>query len=112
MPLNDDLSELFRKFAAILEIRGEPVFKAISFSRVSRLIKDATFDVKKAVEDGTIGDVEGIGPSSKKIIEEFVRTGKSSDYDEVAASVPAGLLAMLDIPGMGPKTIALLWKER
>ncbi|HTW95271.1 MAG TPA: DNA polymerase/3'-5' exonuclease PolX [Tepidisphaeraceae bacterium] len=112
MPLNDELSELFRKFAAILELRGEPVFKAISFSRVSRLMKDATFDVKKAVEDGALGDIDGIGPSSKRIIEEFVRTGKSSDFDELSASVPPGLLPLLDIPGAGPKTIALFWKER
>src|ERR1700722_12434141 len=112
MPLNDDLADLFARLAAILEIRGEPVFKAISFSRVSRLMKDASFDIKKAVQEGTLGDIQGIGPSSKKIIEDFVRTGKSPDYDEVAASVPAGLLPMLAIPGMGPKTIGLLWKDR
>ncbi len=112
MSLNSDLSDLFRTFAQIMEIRGESVFKSIAFSKVSRLLKDMTIDIRKAVEDGTLKDVDGIGASSQKIIEEFVRTGKSKDYDEVAATVPAGLIPMLDVPSLGPKTIGLLWKER
>jgi len=112
MPLNDDLSELFETFAALLQIKGEPVFKAISFSKVSRILKETSVDIRKAVADGSIADIDGIGPSSRKIIEEFVATGHSTDFDQVAASVPGGLLPMLKIPGMGPKTISLFWKER
>jgi len=112
MSLNSELSNLFKAFASIFEIRGESVFKSIAFSKVSRILKDMTFDIRKAVEDGTLDQIEGIGASSRKIIEEFVKTGKSKDFEEVAASVPAGLIPMLEIPGLGPKTIALLWKER
>jgi DNA polymerase (family X) len=112
MSLNNELSDLFANFAAILQIKGEPVFKCLAFQKVSRLMKETAADIRKAVEDGTIGDLEGIGPSSRRIIEEFVKTGRSTDYEAVAASVPAGLLPMLNIPGMGPKTIQLLWKER
>jgi DNA polymerase (family 10) len=112
MSLNHELSAIFRSMAAIMEIRGESVFKAIAFSKVSRLLGEMTLDIRKACEDKTLNEIEGIGPSSSKIIEEYVRTGRSSDYEELAASVPAGLLPMLEIPGLGPKTIALLWKER
>lgn len=112
MSLNHDLADLFKTFAAVMEIRGEAVFKAIAFSKVARILNDMTFDVRQAVESGTLGDIEGIGKSSKAIIEEYVRTGRSHDFDEVAASVPAGLIPMLQVPGLGPKTIALLWKER
>ncbi|MGH7177706.1 MAG: DNA polymerase/3'-5' exonuclease PolX [Tepidisphaeraceae bacterium] len=112
MSLNHELSELFRSLAAIMEIKGESVFKAIAFSKVSRVLNDMTFDIKAAVENGTLDEIEGIGASSRKIIEEYVKTGRSGDYDDVAASVPPGLLPMLGIPSLGPKTIALLWKER
>jgi DNA polymerase (family 10) len=112
MSLNHELSAIFRSMAAIMEIRGESVFKAIAFSKVSRLLGEMTLDIRKACEDKTLNEIEGIGPSSSKIIEEYVRTGRSSDYEELAASVPAGLLPMLEIPGLGPKTIALLWKQR
>lgn len=112
MSLNHDLERLFRSAAAVMEIKGESVFKAIAFSKVARLIGDSTIDIKAAVEDGSVGDIEGVGKSSRQIIEEFVRTGRSTDIDELMASVPAGLLPLLDIPGLGPKTIKLLWKER
>jgi DNA polymerase (family 10) len=112
MSLNHDLAHVFRSMAAIFEIKGESVFKAIAFSKVSRILNDMTFDIKKAYDDGTLAKIEGIGASSRKIIEDYIKLGRSPDYDEVALSVPAGLLPMLEIPGLGPKTIALLWKER
>ncbi|HEX4124451.1 MAG TPA: DNA polymerase/3'-5' exonuclease PolX [Tepidisphaeraceae bacterium] len=112
MSLNQELSALFQTLAAVLEIKGESVFKAIAFSKVSRTLGDMTSDIRGRVESGTLKDVEGIGDSSRKIIEEYVRTGRSTDADELRASVPASLLPLLEIPGLGPKTIHLLWKER
>ncbi|MCS7032760.1 MAG: DNA polymerase/3'-5' exonuclease PolX [Phycisphaerae bacterium] len=112
MSLNQELAELFRTLAAILEIKGEPVFKSIAFTRVARILDNMTVDIRQAVEAGTLGQIEGVGKSSQKIIEEYVRTGRSRDFEEAAATVPAGLLPMLQVPGLGPKTIALLWKER
>lgn len=112
MSLNHDLSELFRRFAAIMEIKGESVFKAIAFSKVSRSLGDMTVDIHKYHENGKLGELEGIGSSSQKIIREYIETGHSSDFDEVSATVPAGLIDMLGIPSLGPKTIGLLWKER
>src|SRR5271166_2648241 len=112
MALNSELSNLFATMAAIMDIKGESTFKAIAFSKVSRLLKDSTLDLEQCCKDGTLKELEGIGASSQRIIEEFVRTGKSTDYAELTASVPAGLLPMLEISGLGPKTIALLWKQR
>ncbi len=112
MSINSELSDLFKTFAAIMEIRGESVFKSIAFSKVSRILKDMTIDIRKATEAGTLDQIEGIGASSRKIIEDFVKTGKSKDFVEVAATVPAGLIPMLEVPGLGPKTISLLWKQR
>jgi DNA polymerase (family 10) len=112
MSLNTELSDLFRNFAAIMEIRGESPFKAIAFSKVSRILKDMTFDIRQLCEQGKLAEVEGLGASSCKIISEYVKTGRSADFEEAAGSVPAGLLPLLDIPGLGPKTISMLWKQR
>jgi DNA polymerase/3'-5' exonuclease PolX len=51
MALNDDLSNLFSTFAALMEIKGASVFKAIAFSKVSRILKDLTVDIRQATED-------------------------------------------------------------
>jgi len=112
MSLCSELSDLFRTMAALMDIKGESTFKAIAFSKVSRILKDMTLDLEEMCREGKLKELEGIGPSSQRIIEQFIKTGKSADYEEVAASVPAGLIPMLEIPGLGPKTIALLWKQR
>lgn len=95
-----------------MEIKGVNVFKVLAFQKVSRLLNDMTVDIRKYHEEGRLGEVEGIGGSSRKVIEEFIATGRSTDYEELAASVPAGLLPLLEIPGLGPKTINLFWKQR
>src|SRR5208283_2721809 len=109
MSLNTEISRLFQTFAALMEIKGESPFKAIAFSKVSRILKDSTIDLRQAVESKNLKDLEGVGPSSQRIIEQYILTGRSDDFDEVAGSVPPGLIPMLQIPGLGPKTIALLW---
>jgi DNA polymerase (family X) len=112
MSLNHELSSIFSQMAAVMEIKGEPVFKAIAFGKVSRLLKDMTQDLGALAREGKLKDVEGIGASSRKIIEQYVAEGRSTDYEELINAVPAGLLPMLEIPGLGPKTIALFWKQR
>ena len=112
MSLNQDLSELFRVFAAVMEIKGESAFKAIAFSKVSRILKELSIDVRKACDDGSLKSIEGLGESSCRIISEYVKTGRSTDFEEASASVPGGLIPLLEIPGLGPKTLSLLWKQR
>lgn len=112
MSLNSQLAEMFKTMAAVLEIRGEPVFKAIAFTRVARAIDDSTVDIAKAVQEGTLDQIKGVGASSRKVIEDVVRAGRSSDYEELIATIPSGLIEMLSISGLGPKTIAKLWRER
>jgi DNA polymerase (family 10) len=111
MPLNQEVAELFGKMAALMELKGENQFKVIAFSKVSRIIRDFNIDLKKCIDEGTLCDIEGIGKSSQKIIEEFVQSGKSTDFEELAKTVPAGLTPLLTIEGLGPKTINLLWHE-
>jgi DNA polymerase (family 10) len=90
MSLNQQLSELFHSLAALMELRGDNQFKVIAFQKVSRIIRESNLDFKKCMEEGTLCDIEGIGKGSQQIIEEFIQTGKSSVFDEVASSVPAG----------------------
>ena len=72
-------------------------------------------DVRALHDEGgtkAVEGVKGIGKSSGTIIVDFLQTGRSVDYDELLASIPAGLLDLLDIPGMGPKTVQAVWQEK
>lgn len=111
MSLNNDLSDLFHSLSALMELKGENMFKVIAFQKVSRILRELNIDLKKAMDEGKLSSIEGIGKGSQQIIEEFIQTGKSSVFAEIAASVPAGLVPMMSIEGLGPKTIHLVWKQ-
>ena len=112
MSLNAQLSDVFATMADVMDIKGENTFKVLAFRKVSRILRDLTADVRKHVENGTVDSIEGIGASSQRIIEEYVKTGRSTDCDSLTQSVPPGLLPLLQVEGLGPKTISLLWKQR
>src|SRR4051812_24728800 len=111
MALNHDLSDLFHNFSALMELKGESVFKVIAFQKVGRILKEMNIDLRKCIEEGKLCEIEGIGKSSQQIIEEYVETGKSSAYEDLKSTVPVGLGPMLQIEGLGPKTINVLWKQ-
>ncbi len=112
MSLNSELADLFARMASIMEIKGEVLFKVIAFQKISRLLKDSNIDLRRACEANELGKIEGIGKSSQKIIEQYIATGKCTDFEQLSASIPPGLPPLLEIPGLGPKTIAMLWKQR
>lgn len=112
MSLNQELADRFATMASLMELRGENAFKVIAFQKVSRILREMNFDLKKCVEEGTLCEIEGIGKTSRQIIEEYVLSGKSTVYEEMTASVPAGLVKLMQIEGLGPKTIHQLWKEK
>src|SRR5439155_15398204 len=112
MSLNDEVVQLFQSLSAMMELKGESVFKVIAFQKVSRIIRDSNLDLRRCVQENTLCEIEGIGKSSQQIIEEYINSGRSTVYDEIAASVPGGLVSLMSIEGLGPKTINLLWKQR
>src|SRR6266550_1295247 len=111
MSLNDELAGLFDNLAKMMELKGENVFKVIAFQKVSRIIRDSNFDLRECMENNTLCDIQGIGKGSQQIIEEYIQSGKSSVFEEIAATVPAGLVPLMQIEGLGPKTIHQIWQE-
>jgi DNA polymerase (family X) len=112
MTTRDTLIQMFSTAAAILDIKGENKFKAVAFQKVARLLEDPSIDLETAHNENRLAKIQGIGESSAKMIADVMTTGKSADFQELYQSIPPGLLDMLKIPGTGPKTVALLWKER
>jgi len=109
---NKELADLFEKMADILEFKGENPFKISAYRKASRIIGDLTQDIEEIAESGKLKAVPGIGEGMAQKIEEYLKTGKVSKFDEVKKGVPDELIAMMNIPGMGPKTLSMLRKEK
>lgn len=109
---NKEIARLFEKMADILELKGENVFKINAYRKAARVIGDLSQDLKKRNREGDLRDIPGVGEGIAKKIKEYLETGKMSKYEQVRKSVPDGLLEIMAIPGMGPKTVALVHKTQ
>ncbi len=109
---NKELADLFERMADILEFKGENPFKISAYRKASRIIGDLTQDIEEIAESGKLKDVPGIGEGMAQKVVEYLKTGKISKFEEVKKGVPDELIAIMDIPGMGPKTLSMLHKEK
>ena len=109
---NKELADLFGRMADILEFKGENPFKISAYRRASRILGDLTQDIEEIAESGKLRSVPGIGEGMAEKIGEYLKTGKVSKYEEVKKGVSDELIAIMDIPGMGPKTLSMLHKEK
>jgi len=109
---NRELATLFERMADILEFKGENPFKVSAYRKASRIMGDLTQDIEEIAESGTLKDVPGIGEGMAQKIVEYLKTGKVLKYEEARKGISDELIAIMDIPGMGPKTLSILHHEK
>ncbi len=107
---NTAIARVLAEIGDLLEIRGDNPFKIRAYRNASQVIRDTG----ERVADFTSADLRalpGIGKDIAARIEELVATGGSSFHRELAAEFPTGLLDVWRLQGVGPKTVALLYRE-
>jgi DNA polymerase (family 10) len=109
---NKELADLFEKMADILEFKGENPFKIRAYRKASRILGDLTRDIGEIAESGKLKDVPGIGEGMAQKIVEYLKTGKIAKYEEIRKGVSDELIGIMDIPGIGPKTLSLIHREK
>ena len=109
---NFELARVFREIGDMLEIMGEVVYKAVAYRRVADAIERYPEDVASLYRRGTPPKLPGAGPALSQKLAELSETGSLAYHDKLRAQVPDGLLEILQIPGVGPRTVKLLHEER
>ncbi|MEI8195923.1 MAG: helix-hairpin-helix domain-containing protein [Phycisphaerae bacterium] len=109
---NLELAKLFDKTADVLAIKGENAFRIAAYRRISRTLEELPEDVAVLLADGRLAEVPGIGESSVEKIREYLKSGRISEFEDLWSQVPAGVMQLMQIPSVGPKTAALLWNEQ
>ena len=100
-----EVAAVLKEIGTIHDIRGENPFKSRSYMNAARTVEGIGADLEAVVRGGTLREYKGIGEALAKKITELVTTGALDYYEKLRASIPAGLLEMTRIPGMGPKKI-------
>jgi DNA polymerase (family 10) len=106
-----EVAAIMEEIAVLLELHGENPFRANTYAKAGRTIAQIEGNLADMIEEGTLGDVPGIGDSLKQKITTLVTTGKLPYYEDLKAKTPPGLLTMLRLPGMGPKKVMLLHEK-
>ena len=106
-----DIVEVLERIGTMMEIKGENPFKIRAYSAGARTLQTMEEDLGEVIEAGRLGDIPGIGKALTEKIETLYTTGELEFYDKLVASVPSGLMDLLDIPGLGGKKIKVLHEK-
>jgi DNA polymerase (family 10) len=108
---NAELARVFNEIGDMLEILGEVVYKAVAYRRVADVVERYPSDVAALYAAGEPPKIPGAGAALSAKLAELAETGRLEYHERLRAQVPAGLLDMLRVPGVGPKTVRLLHTE-
>ena len=102
---------MFGRIADALELKGETGFRVLAYRKAARALTDLGADIATLDADGKLEEVPGIGAGIAKKIHEYLSTGRMQKYDEIIADLPPGLFDMLNIQGVGPKTVKQIYEK-
>lgn len=108
---NLELSRIFEQIAKILKIKGENPFKIRAYEKITSVLENLPIDVETIYHQGGLSNIPGVGTGITKKIEEFLTTGKLEYYEKMKETIPSGVIELLDISEVGPKTARLLYEE-
>jgi len=113
MSANRQLKEKFEQIADMQALMGEDSFRVSGNARVARAIGDLSENIEDLAEDRKkLIAIDGVGERAADKISEFLDTGDITEHKELLAKVPAGLLEILKVPGIGPKSVRAMWKDK
>ena len=109
---NVDIAAVFENIADLLELKNENKFKTRAYARAAQIIRRLPEEMELMQEEGKdLTDIPGIGEAIAAKSLELIRTGKLKYYEDLKAQFPEGIISLLDIPNIGPKTAYRLATE-
>jgi len=108
---NAEIARILHEIGDILEVKGEVVYKTVAYHRAADEIARQPVEVARAYREGRPPQIPGVGKAIAEKLEELARTGRLEYYERLRREFPASLLALLEIPGVGPKTVKLVYEQ-
>ena len=106
-----DIIEVLERIGTMLEIKGENPFKIRAYFSGARTLQTMEEDLGEVIGEGRLGEIPGIGKALTEKVETLYTTGELEFYDKLVASVPSGLMDLLEVPGLGGKKIKSLHEQ-
>jgi DNA polymerase (family 10) len=105
------IAQILGEMGTLLEVRGENPFRCRAYHNAAQTLKGLPSDLSEMIADGSLANTPGIGETMFSKIVQLATTGHLPAYDELRRGTPPGLVALLRVPGLGPKKIKVLHDE-
>jgi DNA polymerase (family X) len=105
---NLEIAQIFSNIAKILEIKNENRFRIRAYDRAAQNLESLSDDIETIAEKDELENIPGIGKDLALKIKEILKTGKLKFYEDLLKETPPGLLDIMSVPSIGPKTAKLL----
>jgi DNA polymerase (family 10) len=107
---NSEVAQIFYAIADLLEIQNER-FKPEAYRRAARSIESLGEDLRHVANRGGLGEIPGVGEALRAKVAEYLRDGRIHYYEDLRQQFPPGVIRLMQIPGVGPKTTARFYRE-
>jgi DNA polymerase (family 10) len=108
---NAAIAQVFQNMAELLELKEENPFKIRAYQKAARTIESLPVELEQLMKEGRLREIPGVGEAIANKITELLTTGKLEVYEKLRAESPPGVITLMAIPGIGPKTALRLSKE-
>jgi DNA polymerase (family 10) len=108
---NQELADIFQTIANLMEIKGDVIYKILAYGKAADSLRDYGGNVYIVWQEGKLTDIPGVGKAIAGKIDELYTTGHLEFLDKLSKEVPPSLAELLEVPDLGPKKVALFWKE-
>ena len=109
-PSNAQIVRLFDTIADYLALDGDSAYRVMAYERASRSLRDYPVSLADLAARGGLRELPGIGEAIERKVLEYMETGEVTKLNELRAKYPEGLLEVMHLPGVGPKTARRLWE--
>ncbi|MBI3241406.1 MAG: DNA polymerase/3'-5' exonuclease PolX [Chloroflexi bacterium] len=111
---NKELADIFSSIADLLEIKGEIIYKILAYRRAAETLTEFGRSVSDVWREGGVKglrEIPGVGQAIAEKIDELLSTGQLEFFEKLKKEIPASLIDVLKVPGLGPKKVAMFWKQ-
>ena len=106
---NAEIADAFEELASLYELDGAVVYRVVAYRNAAKAIREAGVSVEEMAKQGRVDELSGVGKTIAEKIDALLETGSIPSADKLKAKIPAGLVEVTRIPGLGPKRARLLY---
>ncbi len=108
---NQEIASILQDIGELLEVKGEVVFKTRAYLKAAQAIQSWPEALDRTASLGKLESIPGVGKAIAEKVKTLLATGSLPFYENLLGEFPAGMLSLLDVPGVGPKSAYRFSKE-